>query len=172
MVQAYMRSLLVHQFLFLQDEFARRYSHPWLVWEPTRWTPSPGPAGNRAETILPGQVSPGAKRSSDALCFALGGGAGDRVRVGRAEENEITINDATLSRTQLILCAVPSGWAVELVADAQATSVDGLRLEVGRPVCLSDGARLDSGGVQFTYHDGDGFLACIRAAAPHVTPGR
>jgi pSer/pThr/pTyr-binding forkhead associated (FHA) protein len=132
--------------------------HDWLVWEAGPWRP---PSRGR-ETIL---ARPGMPRleSGESLAIALlarGGGA--TVTLGRAAENDLVIDDATLSRTHMRLERGPGGgWSVRDVGSSNGTRVDGAPAGAdGAP--LRSGSRIEAGAVRLTFHDGRALYLRLR----------
>ncbi len=171
MTRALLQSLLVRQSLALKERFRARYPNAWLVWEPGAWNVSDGGEQNVAATQLPTEeLRDCLPVGDDALCFELlqAMGAGS-LSVGRASHNQLVVNDATVSREHLVLRADAAGtWAVELVADAGAASVDGAALKPGAPRTLASGATVQLGEVRMTFHSAADFALRIERAAARV----
>jgi len=64
------------------------------------------------------------------------------VRVGRATDNEVVIDNQNVSRYHAQLRWVESGWLVYDLDSTNGTFLDGLRVEPGRPLALRPGVRL------------------------------
>jgi hypothetical protein len=144
---AYMLSLLGRQRALLGAEFFTRYNSDWLIWEPGPWRPARTMASSNTEsTHQPSSKAPARPEGEDALCFELKrvvGGA--KLTVGRATENDIVINDLTVSREQLTLQYADKKWSV-----------------VGGEV-LKNGTVLTAGDVKLTFYDAEGFPARLEA---------
>ena len=154
MARAFMISFLARQALTRsRQELAGLYPHPWLVWEPGAWT---APSPNNRMTILP--PAPGTERpvAGDALCFELILKPGQTgLRVGRAPDCDIVINDATVSRAHLLLTALVSP------SSRGATTAGGVAFEPGGRIALTRDMPLQIGEVQLTFHERDGFLTRV-----------
>ena len=97
----------------------REQPDDWLVWEAGPWRP---PAAAR-ETLLAG---PGTRLVSagESLVIALGAkDGGPAVRLGRAPENDVVIDDGTLSRRHLVLRKDGAGgWTIEDAGSSNGTT--------------------------------------------------
>lgn len=152
---AYMLSLLGRQRQLLGAQFFERYRSDWLVWEPGPWRPARSILTSNTEaTHLPSAQSPARPEGEDALCFELKQVAGASLTVGRGTENQIVINDLTVSREQFGLQFVDRGWVVHAIA--APLTVD------GKPVApagsrLSNASVITAGDVRLTFYGADGF---------------
>lgn len=108
--RAYMMSLLAVRKLQFGATFTTKFPNPWLYWEPGVWQPAKG-AGS--PTMIGGMVDPGARPGQgDALCFEL---AEPRpLKVGRAPECDVVLNDATVSREHVVLEPNAGRWFVKV----------------------------------------------------------
>ncbi len=150
------------------DGFVREQPDDWLVWEAGPWRP---PAAAR-ETLLAG---PGTRLVSagESLVIALGAkDGGPAVRLGRAPENDVVIDDGTLSRRHLVLRKDGAGgWTIEDAGSSNGTTMNGLRL--GRaPTRIEPGARIEAGAVRLTYYDGASLFRRLLGAAPTLLTRR
>lgn len=92
----------------LKEKFRAKYPHPWLVWEAGAWNVPEVVEGNVAATRLPLTDLRDCLPAGDALCFELVGQTdGSPLRLGRASNNALVVNDATVSREQLHLSPHP-----------------------------------------------------------------
>jgi hypothetical protein len=155
---------------FLISWLAKRYAgtdlpaftaqHPgaWLVWEAGPWRP---PAARR-ETMAsgPGTRLLAAGESLAILLEAKDGG--NEVRLGRAAENDLVVDDGTLSRSHLAFTRdVAGAWTVRDVGSSNGTRFE--EKELGRdPVALENGARIEAGAVRLTFYDGAGLFLRLR----------
>lgn len=158
-VPSFLSSFLTQRLTVAPDEFAKRYAGAWLVWEPGSWT-APAQSGGVHSTIisLPGPATrPGV---GDALCFSLGTGP-RTLRLGREPDNDLVINDGTVSRQQLSLIADGAGWSVEPHND-KTRLLPNTKLAASVRQRLLDGAQLGAGGVTFTFLDGAAFATRLR----------
>jgi hypothetical protein len=162
MVRAFLLSFLARQYLLLQDKFAERYPHCWLAWEPGAWS-VPASSGDTATTRLPTPALPiEAPPQGDALCFEL---AARSLRLGRAAENEIVINDATVSREHLDLSVDDARkWWVTVRGGSETRVNDG-PVPLGQPQQLASGATIKTARVVLTFHDQAAFLERVAKAA-------
>lgn len=152
---AYMLSLLGRQRQLLGARFFEAYLSDWLVWEP-------GPL-HRARSILtsdtevthlPSAAEPLRPVGEDALCFELKQLAGASLIVGRGSENDIVVDDLTVSREQFTLHYAEAKWVVH--AKGSALSVDGQPVGA-EGAALNNGSVITAGDVRMTFYGKDGF---------------
>ena len=167
-----MKSFLVSQlsrsYAGTFETFVKAHPHAWVLWEPGAWRPP----GKSTTTVvaLPQQVADA--RAGEALALALEGHAGSpgRVRLGRAPECEIVINDGTLSGVHLLFLrdgAPPEPvWTVRDGGSRNGSWLDGVRLAAGQPHLLGSGARLQAAQVRLTFYDPAGMFARLSSVAP------
>ncbi len=152
-VRAYMMSLLVVRRLTASETFAAKFPHHWLVWEPGQWKPS---AGEGSATRLASNALPDRPLGGDALCFELV--QPKELKVGRAADCDILINDATVSREHVLLVpGAGGGWSAKALS-AGATSLDGAALG-GHGLELKPGAKLRLGDVLLSHYDAEGMIS-------------
>ena len=167
MVRAYLLSFLARQYLLLKHGFEPRYPHNWLVWEPGTWRAPPANA-SVVETRLPAQrTQPQRAAPGDALCFelALKADAKGPLRIGRADESELVISDATVSREHCLLRRADGSWYVRASESVKSMKVGGRVLEAGAEVKVEPGEALDLGDVKLTLLDPKRFCKRVGAQA-------
>lgn len=152
---AFMLSLLGRQRQLLGASFFERYPSDWLVWEPGPWRPSRSIlTSNTESTQLPTHHESPRPAGEDALCFELKHATGASVSVGRGTENQIVINDLTVSREQFVLEFDGRSWVVR--SKGTPLTVDGKPVgAAGLP--LSNGSVIGAGDVRMTFYSPDGF---------------
>jgi pSer/pThr/pTyr-binding forkhead associated (FHA) protein len=140
--------------------FLAERSEDWLVWEAGPWRP---PAA-RHDTMLSG---PGTRllAAGESLAVALvAKDGGPLVRLGRASENDLVIDDGTLSRQHLVLTRDASGWSVADAGSSNGTKLNGMK--IGRtPVGIEPGAQIEAGAVRLTFYDAGSLYMRLRGAA-------
>ena len=152
-----MLSLLGRQRQLLGPRFSSRYPSNWLVWEPGPWRPARSEATSNVEsTQLP---TPAARPvSEDALCFEL-----KRVEasltMGRSTENQIVVNDLTVSREQLFLEFAAGQWRLRTLGPVTVDS----RVVGPEGALLTNEARVTIGDVRMTFYEPEGFLRRLEA---------
>jgi hypothetical protein len=164
MTRAYLLSFLARQYLVLKQGFDARYKNSWLVWEPGSWRAPPANAGG-AVTRLPGPLAmPARAAPGDALCFELAFKADPNapLRIGRADDSELVISDATVSREHCLLRRDELGWFVKASPSVKSLRVGGSALPAGSEAKLEPGHTLDLGEVKLTFLDPRRF--CERVA--------
>ena len=164
-VSGFLLSLLKLQQPMLGARWAQRYPCFWLVWEPGAWAPAVSEAHSVAKTQMPGQgwAFP---RGSDPLCFPLHAKEGAKVylQLGRAPENDIIVDDMTVSRTHLTLYHTRGWWAVH-PNDGSSVKLGEQQVMHGTPAWLRLDAPLLVGTVKFSFYSPTSFLERVSAAA-------
>ena len=74
------------------------------------------------------------------------------VRVGRADENDVVLNDPRVSRRHAELVRHELHYELRDLASRNGTFVNGSR--IGEPVEVASGDQLSFGGVHLLFHDG------------------
>ena len=155
-------SFLIRQRLFLQGRFASRYPHDWLVWEASSWRPAP-PSGTQARTLEPERFPTGPRRD-DALCFPLPMDAGKPVRLGRALENDVVLDDVSVSRRHLIIVRDAAGaWVANAPPDSGPSQLAGAPIPAA--LVLVSGVTVYLGDLPLTFHSSASFVARVEAAS-------
>ncbi|NVJ10198.1 FHA domain-containing protein [Myxococcus sp. AM001] len=170
MARALLLSLLVRQHMALKEKFRAKYPHPWLVWEAGAWNVPEVVEGNVAATRLPLTDLRDCLPAGDALCFELVGHTdGGPLRLGRASNNALVVNDATVSREQLHLSPTLEGrWTVTRMAASRPVTLGGTALEPEQPTVLQPGVQLTVGDVRLTFHEAEDFNERIGRIAAQV----
>lgn len=140
--------------------FERSHPGPWLVWEAGPWRP---PTPDRATRAAPERRA--RESSGDALALQVaprpGRESADGVRVGRGPDNDLVVDDGTLSRTHLVLRAAAAGWTLQDLRSSNGTRVDGAPV-AAEPVPLAPGASIEAGSVRLTFYDARGLYLRLR----------
>jgi hypothetical protein len=140
--------------------FERELPGPWLVWEAGPWRPPPA---DRATILAAGRD--GRNSSGDALVLEVAARAGrarfEGVRLGRGPENDIVVDDGTLSRAHILLRQEDGGWSVEDLRSSNGTRVDGAQVGAAR-VAIAPGSRIEAGSVRLTFYDAGGLYLRIQ----------
>lgn len=152
-VSTYMLSLLGRQHLLLGGQFFDRYRSAWLVWEPGPRRPSRSLHGNTEATLLPTSQTP-KPMVSDAICFELKQTPDARVTVGRSSDNELVLNDLTVSREQFVLEFVNRVWRVRSLGTPLHVEDVAVQAE---GVVLKSGSVISAGDVRMTFYSPEGF---------------
>lgn len=154
-----MLSLLLRQYAFDAKAFAQRNPHHWLVWEPGLWQTAPvDDEGNPTETRLPSGRRPDRPSRGDSLCFPLRLQKDAAVTLGRDPDNDIVINDATVSRRHCQFVKVGDVWELRRETDAMPVRVDDVPVVTGAVVSLGERHVLMLGDVSMTFHSPRSFL--------------
>ncbi|HYR56930.1 MAG TPA: FHA domain-containing protein [Myxococcaceae bacterium] len=167
MVRSVLISVLVRQHLSLRSEFAKRYPNAWLVWEAGAWSVSGDGEQNVAHTLPPAEDLQDCLPTGDVLCFELTTSSPDQtLSLGRASQNDIVINDSTVSREHLVLARKSSSeWTADLTGPTPQVSISGRHLVHGKPTSLRQGDVLKVGEVLMTFYDAQSFELRIRTEA-------
>ncbi len=141
------------------EDFQRERAGDWIVWEAGPWRP---PAARR-DTLVAG---PNTRllEAGESLAIELAPRRpGPEVKLGRESDNDLVIDDATLSRVHLVLRREADGrWTVRDAGSRNGTRVDGVPIR-GEPVAISPGSLIEAGAVRLTLHDPASLWARIRA---------
>ncbi|ADO74849.1 FHA domain-containing protein [Stigmatella aurantiaca] len=171
MARSLLLSLLVRQHMALKARFQARYPHPWLIWEAGAWNVPETGVQNVAATQLPAQDLRDCLPAGDALCFELPPPSPPQsvLRLGRASNNELVINDATVSREHITLSLDAEGqWRVEALSKAGLVKLDGVLLQPGRPTPLKPETHLELGDARLTFHGPEDFSARLGRIAARL----
>ena len=76
---------------------------------------------------------------------------GPRVAVGRAADNDVTVEDATASRHHVVFERLAAGWAVQDLGSTNGTLVNGEPLRDSRPLYPDD--QILIGETKIVYRD-------------------
>ena len=151
--------------LDLRDEaaFARAHPHPWLLREPTAWHPT---NPDSPQTLLmPAKVATPLEGSALAIALEPVVRDATQVTLGRSPSCDLQIEEGTVSQVHLIFRHADGGWTVEDPGSTNGTWVDGVRLEKDVPHRLSEGARLQTAQVLFTFASSAGVWRRLEAEA-------
>jgi hypothetical protein len=155
-MKSYLVSALKRQFGSSRDLFFSRNGNEWLVWEPGSWkAPRSSTLVLEAPPLPPAAAPP--SKAAEALAIGLPGS--DRVRVGRAPDVEISLNDGTLSGTHFALLRDGGRWSAEDLGSTNGTFVENVRLKAGERMTLRNGSSIRAGSVMLTFHTAEGLWA-------------
>jgi len=143
-----------------EDSFRRLHPHDWLVWEAGPWHP-PERTGR---TLLGPATVPPPKGAGESLAIALRPNPRrPYLTLGRGPENDVVVDDATLSRVHLVLMRQEvGGWTVRDAGSSNGTRLEGRAIAAGRPEPLPSRARLEAGSVHLTFLDSGALLARLK----------
>ncbi len=140
--------------------FERAHPGPWLVWEAGPWRPPSPDRATRASSERRSRES-----SGDALALQVAPRPGRPeaagVRLGRGPENDLVVDDGTLSRAHLLLRLAEAGWTLQDLQSSNGTSVDGVEVN-GEPVPIEPGASIEAGSVRLTFYDAKGLYLRLK----------
>ena len=148
---------LARMYLGRNEEFAKKHTHDWLLWEPGEWNPI-APGG----TLVVTTTVPNNHALTGGLAIALEPNAQGSVSIGRELPCEVVIHDGTLSKRHLQLSHVAGAWLALDVAGKQSAWCNGKLLEPKKPVRLEPGARLQAGKVLLTFYDSAGLFERLK----------
>lgn len=162
-------STLARQSLLLGAEFDVRYPNAWLVWEPGERV-TPAPQAIPVTTVVPLVSKPRTPVQGDPLCFPLVLKApGVPLRLGRAPESDLLVDDLTVSREHLDLWLDAGEWYITVPPRSTATTmVRRMSLQPGEKMRLVDGCTVECGGVTCTFHQRGRFLPRVTARAQQL----
>jgi hypothetical protein len=141
------------------EDFSRERPEDWLVWEAGPWRPTYQARDTLAHA---GEHHSPPHGAAEALAIALDPATRrPYVSLGRGPDNDIVVDDATLSRQHLLLTHEDGGWTVRDAGSTNGTTVDGARLGPD-PVALQNGTRLVAGSVRLTFYDSGGLFLRLK----------
>ncbi len=143
------------------EDFVRERPESWLVWEAGPWRPT----YQSKDTLAHDQERHSPPHGAgESLAIALEASPGKPyVSLGRGPDNDLVVDDATLSRLHLLFTREPSGWTIRDAGSTNGTTVEGARLGPD-PVTLEAGVRIVAGSVRLTYYDSGGLYLRLRGA--------
>jgi hypothetical protein len=143
------------------EAFVRERPEEWLVWEAGPWRPT---YQNKDTLAHDGERSIPPHGAGESLAIALEQNPKKPyLSLGRGPDNDIVVDDATLSRLHLLFTKEAEGWSVRDAGSTNGTTVEGARLGPD-PVALVPGMRLVAGSVRLTYYDAGGLFLRLRGA--------
>jgi hypothetical protein len=151
--------------LDLRDEaaFARAHPHPWLLREPTAWHAT-HPEGNQT-LLMPATVATPLEGSALAIGLEPVVREATQLTLGRSPSCDLVVEEGTVSQVHLIFRQVDNGWTVEDAGSTNGTWLDGVRMEKAVPHRLTEGARLQTAQVLFTFASSSGVWRRLEAEA-------
>lgn len=163
-VPSYLSSFLWMQQLRGADAFVSKFAGGWLVWEPGTWRAPQATARSVTNTIsFDGRGGSTAPGGGDFLCFHLGAAATRTFLVGREPDNDLVINDGTVSRKHVVLFPREGHWHVKRQAGRVAT-LGNLPVD-DEGVLLKPGHVLTLGGVNLSVHDSTSLIGRLALAS-------
>ncbi len=84
------------------------------------------------------------------------------VTVGRVDNNDIPIEDRSVSRFHAFLQESKKGWVLSDAESKNGTFLEGKRLQKGEKVVLKDGATIRFGEVEVRFYLPDSFTALVK----------
>lgn len=152
------------QLLNQPAEFTRGLTVPILVWE--------APPQKKDEDLMFGTVSGAASprpTSGDPLVFELKKGNSKQnafvfgVTVGRTENNDIPLDDNSVSRFHAYFQNDPKkGWLLIDAESRNGTFVDGEKLKGKTPMQVEPGSRVRFGTIEMTMYSPEQFIAFLQ----------
>ena len=134
----------------------------WLVWEAGPWRPT---YQDRETLAQEGQRGSPPHGADESLAIALEQSAKKPyVSLGRGPDNDIVIDDATLSRVHLLFTTGAGGWTIRDAGSTNGTTVEGARLGPD-PVALVPGIRIQAGSVRLSFYDSGGLYLRLKGAS-------
>lgn len=139
------------------QQFVSERPEEWLIWEAGPWRPT----YRASETLEPSGDRP-PHGAGDSLAIALEPpNKRPYLSLGRGPDNDLVLDDATLSRLHLLFTREAPGWTVRDAGSTNGTTLEGARLGPD-PVSLQTGVRLVAGSVRLTYYDAAGLYLRLR----------
>ncbi len=140
------------------EQFERLRPGPWLVWEAGPWRP---PSARR-DTVAAGPETR-LLASGESLAIELAAkDGGAEIRLGRDADNDLVIDDATLSRIHLVLRRdARSQWTGQDAGSRNGTKIDGAPATM--PLPLREGSVIEAGAVRLTFYGSAGLYARLKS---------
>jgi hypothetical protein len=136
-----------------RDAFLAANPGCWLLWEPGSWKPPQSrtmimtvamkPVPEPARVAVPAPTA-------EALAISLVPLA-HPVVLGRSDDCDLPLNDATLSGHHLAFHPSGPSWSVEDVGSTNGTRVNGVTLAPNARLALGAGAKIEAGQVRLTF---------------------
>ncbi len=143
------------------EAFVQARPEEWLVWEAGPWRPT---YQNKDTLAHDGERGSPPHGAGESLAIALEPNPRKPyLSLGRGPDNDIVIDDATLSRLHLLFTREAAGWTVRDAGSTNGTTVEGARLGPD-PVALQPGLRMVAGSVRLTFYDSGGLYLRLRGA--------
>lgn len=95
---------------------------------------------------------------------------GSSVRIGQGPQNDVVIDDDTISTSHARLEYAEGSWRLSDLGSRNGTFVDGVRVPSGGTVELPGGAPVAFGGVKLIFSPGEG-LPAVAATTERPTSG-
>lgn len=139
-----------------RDAFLAANPGCWLLWEPGSWKPPQSRtmimtvAMKPVPVPAPARAAAPAAPTAEALAIALVPLAHPLV-LGRSDDCDLPLNDATLSGHHLAFHSSGASWSVEDVGSTNGTRVNGVMLAPSARLALSAGAKIEAGQVRLTF---------------------
>lgn len=167
-------SLLVWFNLFLDDAGAVRArlgGRPVLVYEPPETAEAaPVPLDDedyqlRTQSGVTMPVLGGAEPLAVLVEKTKDNAFQRRITVGRTANNDVVLDDQSVSRFHAFLELGEGGWALTDAGSRNGSFVGGRRLTAKRPVALDNGCTLRFGAVQLRFFLCEGFIEMLERRA-------
>lgn len=162
MIAAYLISVLTRRLMIKPVDFRARYPNAWLVWEPGSWQEPTSPEMAAGETLQPGQERPVSPVGDDALCFELKPNDAP-LKIGRAPDNHIILNDMRVSRSQFELRHDGKVWQL-LPTPGSRNAVLGQPVEASG-LLLTPNTKINAGGIVLSFYEAEDFASRLEAEA-------
>jgi pSer/pThr/pTyr-binding forkhead associated (FHA) protein len=88
-----------------------------------------------------------------------------RVTIGRTANNDIVLDDASVSRFHAWLQVDGAAWQVFDAGSRNGTQVNGTRIVAKKGTALANGTRVKVGSVELIFHSAQGFLDLLKKKA-------
>jgi hypothetical protein len=122
-----------------RDAFLAANPGCWLLWEPGSWKPP------QSRTMI---MTVAMKPVPEPARVAV---PAPPVVLGRSDDCDLPLNDATLSGHHLAFHPSGPSWSVEDVGSTNGTRVNGVTLAPNARLALGAGAKIEAGQVRLTF---------------------
>jgi len=141
------------------ETFQAERPEDWVVWEAGPWRPT---YQDRETLAQEGQRGSPPHGSDESLAIVLEQPPKKLyLSLGRGPDNDIVVDDATLSRVHLLFTQGDEGWTVRDAGSTNGTTVEGAKLGPD-PVPLVPGIRIQAGSVRLSFYDSGGLYLRLK----------
>lgn len=88
-----------------------------------------------------------------------------RVTIGRTSNNDIVLDDASVSRFHAWIEQTSQDWVIVDAGSRNGSTVGGRKLPARAPATLTNGLSVRIGAMQLTYYTAQGFLEMLQRRA-------
>jgi hypothetical protein len=153
--------------------FRREFPHPWLVMEPITREGAPVMTTGKLDVVAALAKNAGDLVALPVVKHRAGNAFAFGITLGHAENNDLVLRDASVSRFHAYLQQSGKTWSVTDADSKNGTFVDGARAASSKPKALGHKAALRLGTLELRFFTAEGFAEfLVREAAARRPPQR